>query len=40
MRHQQERAAYQDRLQRASTSTLGDIEKGESSVPQDYHRTL
>jgi hypothetical protein len=43
MRHQQERAAYQDQLQRASTTTLGDIEKGESSpspVPQDTHGTL
>jgi hypothetical protein len=42
MRHQQERAAYQDQLQRASTTTLGDIEKGESSpspVPQDSHGT-
>jgi hypothetical protein len=43
MRHQQERAAYQDRLQRASTTALGDIEKGESSpspVSQDYHGTF
>jgi hypothetical protein len=43
MRHQQERAAYEDRLQCASTTTLGDIEKGESSpspVPQDYQGTL
>jgi hypothetical protein len=43
MRHQQERSAYQDRLTRASSTTLGDIEKGESSpspVPQDYHGLL
>jgi hypothetical protein len=43
IRHQQERSAYQDRLQRASTTTLGDIKKGESSpssVPHDYHGML
>jgi hypothetical protein len=40
MKHQQERTAYQDRLQKASTTTLGDIEKGEGSpgpAPRDYH---
>jgi hypothetical protein len=39
MKHQQERSAYQDRLLRASTTTLSDIEKGESSpspAPSDY----
>jgi hypothetical protein len=43
MKHQQERNAYQDRLQRASTTTLTDIEKGESSpspAPRDYHGLL
>jgi hypothetical protein len=43
MRHQQERNAYQDRLQKATTTTLGDIEKGESSpspAPRDYHGML
>jgi hypothetical protein len=43
MKHQQERNAYQDRLQRATTTTLGDIEKGESSpspAPRDYHGML
>jgi hypothetical protein len=43
MKHQQERSAYQDRLSRASSTTLGDIEKGESSpspAPQDYHGLL
>ena len=43
MKHQQERNAYQERLQRATTMTLGDIEKGESSpspAPQDYHGLL
>jgi hypothetical protein len=43
MKHQQERNAYQDRLRWATTSTLGDIEKGESSpspAPQDYHGLL
>jgi hypothetical protein len=41
--HQQERNAYQDRLGKASTTTVGDIEKGESSpnaIPQDYHGLL
>jgi hypothetical protein len=43
MRHQQERSAYQDRLTQASSTTLGDIEKGESSpspAPRDYHGLL
>jgi hypothetical protein len=43
MKHQQERNAYQYRLQRATTTTLGDIKKGESSpspAPQDYHGLL
>jgi hypothetical protein len=41
--HQQERNAYQDRLGKSSTTTIGDIEKGESSpnaIPQDYHGLL
>jgi hypothetical protein len=43
MRHQQERNAYQDRLQKATTTTIADIEKGESSpspAPRDYHGML
>jgi hypothetical protein len=43
MKHQQEQNGYQERLQRATTTTLGDIEKGESSpspAPQDYHGLL
>jgi hypothetical protein len=31
MRHQQERLVYQDQLQPALTTALGNIEKGESS---------
>jgi hypothetical protein len=43
MRHQQERSAYQDRLGRASTITIEDVEKGESApnpAPRDYHGLL
>ena len=43
MKHQQERSAYQDRLLKATTTTLGDVEKGKSSpspAPQDYHGLL
>jgi hypothetical protein len=43
MKHQQERTAYQDWLMQASSTTLGGIEKGESSpspAPQDYHGLL
>jgi hypothetical protein len=41
--HQQERTAYQNRLGKASTTTVGDIEKGESSpdaIPKDYYGLL
>jgi hypothetical protein len=43
MKHQQERGHYQERLGRASTTTVADIEKGEgtpSPAPQDYHGLL
>jgi hypothetical protein len=43
MRYQQERSVYQDRLLRASTTTLSDIEKGESIpslAPHDNHGML
>jgi hypothetical protein len=43
MKHQQERNAYQVRLQRATTTILGDIKKDESSSSpslQDYHGLL
>jgi hypothetical protein len=43
MRHQRERAAYQDQLQQALTTTLGDIKKGESGpspVPHNYQGML
>jgi hypothetical protein len=43
LHHQQERTAYQDRLGKASTTTVGDIEKGESTpnaAPGDYHGLL
>jgi hypothetical protein len=43
MRHQQERSAYQERLCRASTTTIDDVEKGESTpspAPRDYHSLL
>jgi hypothetical protein len=43
LHHQQERYAYQDRLGKASTTTIGDIEKGESTpnaIPGDYHGLL
>jgi hypothetical protein len=42
-RHQQERLIYQDRLGKASMTTIGDIEKGEespSSSPKTYHGCL
>jgi hypothetical protein len=40
MKHQQEPTAYQDRLHQASTTILGNIEKGEGSpspAPKDCH---
>jgi hypothetical protein len=43
LRHQQERLLYQDRLGKASMTTVGDIEKGEespSSSPKTYHGCL
>jgi hypothetical protein len=43
LHHQQERYTYQDRLGKASTTTIGDIEKGESMpnvIPGDYHGLL
>jgi hypothetical protein len=43
LHHQQERHAYQDRLGKASATTMGDIEKGESTpnaIPGDYHGLL
>jgi hypothetical protein len=43
LKHQQERMLYQDRLGRASMTTVGDIEKGEespSSSPKTYHGCL
>jgi hypothetical protein len=43
MQHQQERSAYQERLCQASTTTIDDVEKGESSpspAPRDYHSLL
>jgi hypothetical protein len=43
LHHQQERTAYQDRLVKASTTTVSDIEKGESTpnaIPADYHGLL
>jgi hypothetical protein len=43
MKHQQERNEYQDRLTRATTTTMGDIAKGETGptpAPQDYHGLL
>jgi hypothetical protein len=41
--HQQEQSAYQDQLGKASTTTIGDIEKGESTpnaIPGGYHGLL
>jgi hypothetical protein len=41
--HQQERLIYQDRLGKASMTTIGDIEKGEESPslsPKTYHGCL
>jgi hypothetical protein len=43
LQHQQERLSYQDRLGKASMTTIGDIEKGEespSSSPKTYHGCL
>jgi hypothetical protein len=43
MKHQQERGHYQERLGKASATTVTDIEKGEgtpSPAPQDYHGLL
>jgi hypothetical protein len=43
LRHQQERLLYQDRLGKASMTTVGDIEKGEespSTSPKTYHGCL
>jgi hypothetical protein len=43
LKHQQERMLYQDRLGRASMTTVGDIEKGKespSSSPKTYHGCL
>ena len=41
--HQQERKAYQDRLVRATTTSIGDIERGEGnthSAPAEYRGIL
>jgi hypothetical protein len=43
MKHQQERTAYQERLGKALATTVGDVEKVESTpspAPQDYHGLL
>jgi hypothetical protein len=43
MKQQHERSTYQDLLGKASSSTVGDVEKGESPpspAPQDYHGLL
>jgi hypothetical protein len=43
LRHQQERLLYQDRLGKASMTTMGDVEKGEetpSTSPKSYHGCL
>jgi hypothetical protein len=43
LKHQQERLLYQDRLGKASMTTVGDVEKGEespSSSPKTYHGCL
>jgi hypothetical protein len=43
MKHQQERSEYQERLSKATTTSVGDVAKGESSpspAPQDFHGLL
>jgi hypothetical protein len=43
MKHQQERSEYQERLAKATTTSMGDVAKGESSpspAPQDFHGLL
>jgi hypothetical protein len=43
LRHQQERVLYQDRLGKATMTTIGDVEKGEetpSTSPKSYHGCL
>ena len=43
LKHQQERLLYQDRLGKASMTTVGDVKKGEespSSSPKSYHHCL
>jgi hypothetical protein len=43
MQHQHEHSAYQECLGKASLTTVGNVEKGESTpspAPQDYHGLL
>jgi hypothetical protein len=43
MKYQQERSEYQERLSKATTTSVGDVAKGKSSpspAPQDFHGLL